>query len=210
MPVQLCLPRPVWWQTVPRGVPKYGEQTEIHTYFIWSRRISFVFHLYSKKHRRMEDRWMAKLELLQTPHKHLHHSVPLGNISRALWDRSQGNLSRYSGKGTEVVNSEKQPNHPLKYSSLLQHKNSQAVLCALTRLPLPPHTDQTSSFPVSPHCPAHSHQTKAFPSSSKSPLSFLGHHPPPPSSSLTSLGKKVWEMLSLHYGEREARARRVP
>lgn len=111
--------------------PKYGEQTEIHTYFIWSRRISFIFHLYSKKHRRMEDRWMAKLELLQTPHKHLHHSVPLGNISRALWDRSQGNLSRYSGKGTEVVNSEKQPNHPLKYSSLLQHKNSQAVLCAL-------------------------------------------------------------------------------
>lgn len=220
MPAQLCHPRPVWWQqVVPSGVPQYGEQAEIHTYFIWSRRISFIFHLSSKT----TCVWTWKTdEWLNWSCWKLLTSICitqwlLGKISKALWDRSQGNLSGYSSRGKEVyqqwwivrtetsISPRWKPTQPPNKTFLFIPAQEQlspplepeSPLCsnqtAFTPTHRPdilfPYLCSSPSSPVSPK--------KAFSSSSKSPLPPLGypsHHSclhPCTSSSTDTTGKEA-------------------
>ena len=137
---QLHTQRPVWrQQAAARGVPLCGGQAEIHSPFTWSRSIFLHFPLVQQSYMwlNLAVRETTGLELLEGPEKHLHHWMPLGNIRLTAWDGSQGNLSEYSGRGkgvyqqwwtvgTETSTSPPtyQCNHPMKYSSLLWHRDS--------------------------------------------------------------------------------------
>lgn len=130
-PAQLHLPRPVWRQQgPPRGVPQYGDQAEIPSSFTRSRRIFCHFPLVRQSYVcvNLAGRGTTGLELLEAPHKHLHHWMALGNISRPVGDGSQGN----SGLPAVVNSGDRdlhlshvcQPNHPTNYSSSVQHGDS--------------------------------------------------------------------------------------
>lgn len=181
---QMCLPRPVWrQQAAVRGVPHYEDQAEIPSSFTWSRSIFLHFPFVQESY---ICAWTCQTgELLVWSCSKLLTSICitewLWEIS--VWDGSQGNLSRHSGKGKEVqqqwwiagidlhvsllsVSPTIQQNIPLHYSTSTHLTSSyiQKDLCAVIRLSLPSHTHYTSWFPPTllPHHPAHPHQRKHF------------------------------------------------